>query len=445
MVEYTRYEKYRNSGVEWIGDIPEEWAVLKIKRITKIRRGASPRPIDDPIYFDDTGEYAWVRISDITESGMYLNSTKEQLSDLGSRLSIKLLPGDLFLSIAATVGKPCITNIKCCIHDGFVYFPDFKGDKRFLYYLFESGEPYKGLGKLGTQLNLNSDTVGSIVIAIPSEEEQTQISNFLTQTTAEIDSLIANKERLIDLLENQLRATIIEAVTKGLNPDFNIKDSGVNWIGRVPEHWTVCKVNYRYSIELGKMLDEKRIVGDSLVPYLRNQDVQWGFINTDDLPEMDISETERDRYTVKSGDLLVCEGGDVGRAALWRGNDNEVGFQKALHRVRPRNREADTAEFLYFVLLAAKHSGAFSENDSKATISHLTGEKFRQYRFAFPPIDEQTEIADKLAHETKEINDLIQELKESIVLLNEYRQSLIFEAVTGKIDVRQTVAEQSAV
>ena len=181
MSKFKRYERYKDSGVEWIGQVPNHWKVLKIKRLTRVKRGASPRPIDDPIYFDDDGEFSWVRISDVTTSKMYLNESTEKLSALGASLSVKLTPGQLFISICATVGKPCITKIKCCIHDGFVYFPDFKGDNRFLYYIFEAGEAYNGLGKLGTQLNLNTDTVGSITIGLPPLNEQIAIANFLDQ------------------------------------------------------------------------------------------------------------------------------------------------------------------------------------------------------------------------------------------------------------------------
>ena len=154
------HAQYRESGVPWLGSVPAYWTVKALKRDTVVRRGASPRPIDDPKYFDDGGDYAWVRIADVTEAGMYLERTTQRLSELGSSLSVKLQPGDLFLSIAGSVGKPCIAKIKCCIHDGFVYFPHLSVSSKFLYYCFAAGEAYKGLGKLGTQLNLNTDTVG---------------------------------------------------------------------------------------------------------------------------------------------------------------------------------------------------------------------------------------------------------------------------------------------
>src|SRR5205807_6899812 len=138
-----------------------------IKRLCQVKRGASPRPIDDPIYFDDEGEYAWVRISDVTASDKYLQKTEQKLSLLGQSKSICLEPGQLFLSIAGTVGKPIITQIKCCIHDGFVYFTSLHHNREYLFYVFSGGELYKGLGKLGTQLNLNTDTIGDIRIPVP--------------------------------------------------------------------------------------------------------------------------------------------------------------------------------------------------------------------------------------------------------------------------------------
>ena len=205
--------KMKPSGVEWLGDVPEHWEVKSIKRLTTVQRGASPRPIDNEIYFDDNGEYSWVRISDVTTAGMYLTSTTQRLSELGCSFSVPLEPGTLFLSIAGSVGKPCITKIKCCIHDGFVYFPHWRGEARFLYYVFASGEPYKGLGKLGTQLNLNTDTVGSILVGIPDKREQTAIADFLDRETAKIDRLIAKIETAIERLREYRTALITAAVT----------------------------------------------------------------------------------------------------------------------------------------------------------------------------------------------------------------------------------------
>ncbi|ABQ99616.1 restriction endonuclease subunit S [Haemophilus influenzae] len=203
----------KDSGVEWIGQVPEHWEILSIKRLSQVKRGASPRPIDNPKYFDNDGEYAWVRISDVTASNMYLLETTQKLSNLGKSYSVPLMPGSLFLSIAGSVGKPIITKIKVCIHDGFVYFPENKQNTKFLYYIFYSEQPYIGLGKMGTQLNLNTDTVGAIKIPIPPLCEQQKIADYLDTQTAKIDQAIALKTAHIEKLKEYKSVLINDVVT----------------------------------------------------------------------------------------------------------------------------------------------------------------------------------------------------------------------------------------
>ena len=205
--------KMKDSGIEWIGEVPEHWKVCKIKRLSVVKRGASPRPIENPIYFDDNGQYSWVRIADVTDSKKYLYSTTQKLSKLGSSLSVKMHPGEIFLSIAGTVGKPIITKIDCCIHDGFVWFPNLKIEPEYLYYIFLSGRPYLGLGKLGTQLNLNTETVGYISIPIPEGKEITDIVSYLDKRCASIDTYISKAQKEIELLQEYKQSLITEVVT----------------------------------------------------------------------------------------------------------------------------------------------------------------------------------------------------------------------------------------
>ncbi len=203
----------KDSGVEWLGEIPEHWKVKKCKQLSLIKRGASPRPIDDPSFFDDDGAYSWVRISDVTASNKYLETSEQKLSELGKSKSIALEPGELFVSICATVGKPIITNIKCCIHDGFVYFPFLRENREYLFYIFSGGELYKGMGKQGTQLNLNTDIIGDIKLPIPPLPEQQKIAQFLDRETSKIDNLITKTRTSIDHLKEYRTALISAAVT----------------------------------------------------------------------------------------------------------------------------------------------------------------------------------------------------------------------------------------
>ena len=296
---------------------------------------------------------------------------------------------------------------------------------------------------IGSGFNrLYTPDFGSISVVCPPLTEQTAIVRYLDAADEHINCAISAKERLIELLTEQRQATIHSAVTRGLDPNVPLKDSGVEWLGDVPEYWQVASLRHRYAQSLGKMLDSKRYTGIHSLPYIRNIDVQWDCISVENLPVIDISPDEYDRYTLQFGDLLVCEGGEVGRCAIWMDELPLCGFQKALHRLRPLNRQLDVPRFMYFVLNAAAHSRAFDDGQL-STISHLTGEKLRAHRFPFPPHGEQAAIACYLDKATADIDTDIDKAQRQIVLLREYRTRLIADVVTGQVDVRGAVGDEA--
>ncbi|HET8631918.1 MAG TPA: restriction endonuclease subunit S [Thermomicrobiales bacterium] len=274
-----------------------------------------------------------------------------------------------------------------------------------------------------------------IPLAIPPSSEQEAIVRFLDHADRQIGRYIRAKQRLIALLNEQKQVIIHRAVTRGLGPNVRLKPSGIEWLGDVPEHWEVVALRHRYSQCLGKMLDTKRITGSYSLPYLRNTDVQWDRINVEDLPTMDISPAEYARYTVQPGDLLVCEGGEVGRCAIWLGELDVCGFQKALHRLRPLNASQDVPRFMYYALRAAAKSNAFNDGHL-STIAHLTGEKLRAHRFPFPPMVEQESLVRLLDSELDKVDRAVDSALRETGLLREYRTRLIADVVTGKLDVR---------
>ena len=428
---------FKSSGVEWVGDVPEHWQVCKLKRLSPVKRGASPRPIDDPKFFDDDGEFSWVRISDVTASRKYLTQTTQKLSTLGSSLSVKLEPETFFVSIAASVGKPIITKIKCCIHDGFVYFPYLQINPDFLYYLFDGGQLFQGLGKLGTQLNLNTETIGSIHIPLPPNDEIQLIVDYLDRETTQIDNLIAAKEQMLTLLEEKREALISHAVTRGLDPNVSFKRSGLDWLGDIPKHWNIQKVKHSFEIVLGKMLEPtQRTNNDIEVPYLKALHIHWDGVIFQYLLNMWANQTEIRHLKLKQGDLLVCEGGEVGRATILNIElpPNTI-IQNSLHRVR--SKESGENRFLRYLLRHASTKGVIDVLCNRATIGHFTVEKFREFLFALPPKNEQILIADYLDYETSKIDELLSAIKESIALLKERRSALITAAVTGQIALEE--------
>ena len=282
---------------------------------------------------------------------------------------------------------------------------------------------------------INPSLLTSLPIAFPrSLATQKQIAAFLDWKTSQIDALIAKKQTLLQKLKEKRLAVITQAVTKGLNPDAPMRDSRIAWLGEVPAHWKLPALALRYKVELGKMLDEKQITKRHLIPYLRNVDVQWGKINFEDLPEMDIAPHEYSRYAIEEGDVLVCEGGEVGRAAIVGSQTSVFGFQKALHRLRAPTAE-ESPQFIFYTMMWAANTGVFNE-EGNSTIAHLTAEKLRRYRFPQPPLAEQAAIVEQLGIATEQIRRLLDKAESAITRLTEYRSALITAATTGKIDVR---------
>ena len=267
-------------------------------------------------------------------------------------------------------------------------------------------------------------------------ETQKAIADFLDRETARIDQLIEKKERQVALLKEKETAQVTTAVTKGVDRKAGMAETNVGWLGSVPSHWAVCKLGLRYSIKLGKMLDQARQTGQHLRPYLRVYDVQWGTINVNDLPQMDFTPSDRARFRLLPGDLLVNEGGSyVGRSAIWEGQIEECYYQKALHRLRPHDAARDSSRFFIHVMTAATRLGVFIAGGNQTTIDHLTAEAFGKYLFAFPPIDEQLAITAHLDDRQNEIRKATVSIEQSISGLHELRSALVTAAVTGQIDV----------
>ena len=428
-----RYLEYKESGVEWLGEVPGHWDVKRFKQVFKERDERSDDGLETLL---SVSAYTGVSPrSELIEKG-------EHLSRADSLEGYKIChPNDLVMNIMLAWNRGlAFSDYEGIVSPAYSVFQVIDGSfPTFLNYLVRTDLYtlyFKGFssGVIDSRLRLYPDVFGRLSCGLPSLEEQQAIAAFLDRETGKIDALIAEQQQLVELLAEKRQAVISHAVTKGVNPNAKMKDSGIDWLGEVPEHWATPSLYMRYSSELGKMLDSSKITGDHLIPYVRNVDVQWGSINLDDLPLMDIREDEHQRYTIKAGDLLICEGGEVGRAAIVPTMVGVFGYQKALHRLRPINNDEDT-KFMYFTLLWAANTGVFNLSGS-STIAHLTGEQLRKYRFPKPPFTEQQSIAAFLDTETAKFDTLTAEANRAIALLQERRSALISAAVTGKIDVR---------
>ena len=412
------YPDYKPSGVDWLGDIPAHWDVRRIKTLSVVKRGASPRPIDNPMYFDENGEYAWVRISDVTASNHYLRETTQRLSEIGQDLSVKVEPGNLFLSIAGSVGKPIITSIKCCIHDGFVYFPYFKGDVEFLYRILSIGGPFAKLGKLGTQLNLNTNTVGNIYIDLPSTAEQAAIVRYLDHTDDRIRRAISAKERLIELLTEQRQAVIHRAVTRGLDPNVPLKASGVEWLGDVPKHWEVRRLRSLAHISTGSRDTINKDDDGKYSFFVRSQTVErintWSF----------------------DGEAVLTAGDGVGVGRVFHYVNGKFDYHQRVYKFSDFR---DVLGRFFYHYLATTLPLEVRQGTAKSTVDSLRLPMLQNLPVAVAPITEQLSVVHYLDKATADIDTAIDKAQRQIDLLREYRTRLIADVVTGQVDVRGAV------
>jgi type I restriction enzyme S subunit len=431
-MRYKRYPKYKDSEVEWLGKIPKHWDVKKLAHITPVKRGASPRPIDDPRYFDDNGKYGWVRIQDVTSSNGILSHTRQRLSMLGASRSVKLEPGSLFLSIAATVGVPCITDIKCCIHDGFVYFPILPINPMWLYRVFESNECFVGLGKTGTQLNLNTETVGGIKIPLPPASEQQTISQAISQEASRIDILIEKKIRFMELLNEKRQALITQAVTKGLDPNAEMKDSKVKWLGHIPKHWKLRKAKHIFFIK--KQIAGK--IGYDVLSVtqkgLKIKDITTG----EGQLSMDYSKYQ----LVEIGDFVMNH---MDLLTGWVDRSHYQGVTSPDYRVFSMLGASNHPEYFLHLCQVGymqKIFYAYGQGVSHLGRWRFSADAFKDFIWPIPPKTEQQKIAQFIADQTSKIEQLLDKTARSIDLLKEYRSALITAAVTGQLDLREAAA-----
>lgn len=437
-MKYATYDEYRASNIGWIRDFPAHWELKRLKYVANRAEVKVEADEDNPLpYIGLEQVEPWTgRLVDL-DADLVPTGVSNRF-EAGDTLFGKLRP---YLAKACNVDFDGLCSSELLVLRGKSY------DRKFLLYQLLS----HGFVNLVDSTTYGSkmpraswDFIGVCELPLPPLDEQNAIACFLDAKTAQIDALVAQKRQLIAKLKEKRSTLIARTVTRGLPPEAakaaglepnpEMKDSVVDWLGGIPTHWTTPPLYARYSVELGKMLSEAKITGEHLIPYLRNVDVQWNVINYQDLPEMDIPPAEYPRYTIRTGDLLVCEGGEVGRAAIIGKFDGMIGYQKALHRLRAL-RDDEDQRFMCFILEWAAQTGVFNAG-GMSTIAHLTGEQLRKYRFPKPPKNEQQVIVQYLQREIDKIGQLQREVETAIARLTEYRQALITSAVTGQIDVR---------
>ena len=423
------------SGMEWIGEIPRYWEVKRLKYIADLNMGQSP-----PSEEYNSDQVGTPFLQGNAEFGSHHPTPKIYCPTAKKHAN----PGDILLSVRAPVGAINIANQEYGIGRGLCAIRPRTNqfERRYAKYLLEVVRTELHVVATGSTYEaVTVDEVSNLTCIVPRLSEQIQIANFLDRKTGQIDELIRIKERRIELLQEQRTALINHTVTKGLDPNVEMKPSGVEWIGEIPAYWEIKKLKYIAKILPSNV--DKHIYPDEIQVRLCNYtDVYYNdYITVDTvLKKGSCKEREFTKFVLRKGDVVITKDSetpdDIGVPTFVKDNLDNVVCGYHLTMIRPY---ACRGEFIFRFIQSDRTRRYFELNSNGITRYGLGKPSIENLLLPIPTDSEQCQIANFLDHKTEQIDDLITAELRKIELLKEYRQSLISEAVTGKIDVRNEV------
>lgn len=443
--KWKAYSAYKNSRAKWLGVIPQHWEVKRIKFLASFYGGGTPSK-DNLDYWK--GDIPWVSPKDmkaevVNDSEEHI--TKEALAGSATQL---VQAGAVLVVVRSGILKhsiPVAVNVRAVTlnQDMKAMVPRSVLSAHYLKYLIVGHQDallmeWRKAG--ATVESIEHELLVNSYFPIPSLGEQLSIINLLDPETAKIDALVSKKERLIELLLEKRATLISRAVTKGLDQNAPMKDSGVEWLGKIPTHWKIRKVKevskLQTGITLGKRYDGERL---TLRPYLRVANVQDGYLDLEEITEIEVLASDVWRHELQHGDVLMTEGGDfdkLGRGYVWEGQIPGCLHQNHIFAVRPTKGLLDS-HFLTLVMNSHYGRGYFTATSKQSTnLASTNSTKLRNFPIPFPDPSEQEEIVNWVRLQVGRIDSLIAKIREGIEKLKEHRTALISAAVTGKIDVR---------
>ena len=423
----TRHYEMKDSGVEWIGKMPSNWQVKYLFQLVSQVKNKNNGLREKNLL---SLSYGKIKRKDIETTDGLLPASFDgyniiEEGDIVMRLT-DLQNDHTSLRIGRATERGIITSAYTTVRPS-------KETSPFLYLALHSFDVKKGFYGMGAGVRqgLNYGEVKKVLVPVPPLSEQTAIAAYLDEKCATIDAIIAEAKASIEEYKSWKASVIFETVTKGLNPNAEMKDSGVEWIGEIPKGWKVSAVKRHYSITLGKMLESVPQSNDAtLENYMCASNVKWGGIDTTTNRQMWFSPIEKEEYLLKEGDLLVMEGGSAGTSAIYRGEYAPCYMQNSVNRCC--SKDGSLTHFLYYWMFLVYHSGHVESACNRATIMHLTKEKLGRLPFVYAPKEEQASIVSYLDRKCSLIDGIILEKEDLIRELENYKRSLIFEVVTGK-------------
>jgi len=440
---YRPYPAYKDSGVEWLGEIPAHWDLKPVKHLTAFATGWTPPTGREDLY---GGEHLWANIGDLGPKVLY--TTETTISDAAIREARMRITrsGSLLFSFKLSVGTVSLAGADMYTNEAIASFaPSDRIDTGFLYWAAPVLVPHNAQDNIYGAPLLNRERIANASLVSPPLPEQRAIAAFLDRETARIDALVAKEERLIELLQEKRTALITRAVTKGLDPNVPMKDSGVEWLGEIPAHWKVCALRHvtlggtrnglyksreYYQPEGTPMIQMGEAFASPVVDRCAND-------------RLNLTPAERSMWALEEGDLLFARRslvfGGSGKCSIVGELPELHVFESSLIRVRP-NRNQIRPQFLFQFLQSAASRAQILAATKCVTISGVDSQQIKALDVLVPPSPEQQSIGHFIEAQGTQLDSLIRKIREAIDRLKELRTALISAAVTGKIDVREEAA-----
>ncbi|HXF91832.1 MAG TPA: restriction endonuclease subunit S [Nitrospiraceae bacterium] len=433
-MKWKPYPAYKDSGIEWLGKIPTNWETKRLKRLFRVVNGSTPKSGESD-YWD--GDIPWVTPDDLGELVVpELSRPTRYITRKGyESCGTTLVPeGSLVLSTRAPIGHLAIAGVPLCTNQGCrsLVFSRRQSERYYYYQVLAARRELESLGDGSTFKELAKESLESVLLLEPPPDEQRAIAAFLDRETAKIDALVAKKERLIELLQEKRAALITHAVTKGLDPTVPMKDSGVEWLGRIPAHWEIKrnKVLFR-EIDHRSLEGEEELLTVSHITGVTKR-------------------SEKEVYMIEAEShegYKLCERDDLAINTMWAwmgalgiaGEPGMVSPSYNIYRLKDRALLPRYYDYLCRIPAHVSELTRFSKGVWKSRL-RLYPEEFFEIITPVPKPKEQQAIAEMLDRETAKLDALIAKVREGIEKLKEYRTALISVAVTGKIDVREEAA-----
>lgn len=437
-MSFPRYPKYKDSGVEWLGKVPEHWGVAALKRGFSVTLGKMLQPESSS---PDDELLPYLRAANIQWSGIQTTDIKQMWFSKRDRAQLRLEEGDLLVSEGGDVGRSCLwkNELEDCYFQNSVNRVRSRGghSNRYLCYWMSTIKD-KGfidvLCNKSTIAHFTAEKVAAVPVPFPPPSEQTAVAAFLDRETAKIDELVAEQRRLMELLKEKRQAIISHAVTRGLNPAAPLKSSGIEWLGDVPEHWEVgCLTRVTNRVVVGIAEAATHAYADEGIPILRSTNIRAGLIRGEILYVNPEFAGDRGSKMINAGDLVTVRTGNAGvTAVIPSALDGCQCFTMLITTLSDRG----IANYYCYWMNSMAAQCYFSLEGWGTAQVNISVPILKTLPIPIPPVSEQNDIVAFLDHETSRFDTLTAEAQRTIDLLQERRTALISAAVTGQIDVR---------